>query len=74
MPDGDYPDSSDFSDICVGMPFQAYVGTPYQQSAVWATAVFPTEDEWDDGDRTLWCVAHENPVEQVTGSYRNSSR
>jgi hypothetical protein len=74
---GAYPTGADRTELfqqCIGDPFEDYVGVAYQSSAIYATGVIPDESEWDEGDTTVWCVAHEQDGSETTGSYRNSNR
>lgn len=62
-----------FFQVCVP-PFESYVGVPYEDSDLWASAITPSEDGWNDGDREFICHLHEEDESMVTGSQRNSNR
>ena len=36
--------------------FSAYVGEPYEDSRYWIEVFYPTEDGWDENDRTGLCT------------------
>lgn len=49
--------------------FEEYVGTPYDDSALYITVIRPSESTWGDGDRTVICVVNtENAATEMTGS------
>jgi Septum formation len=62
----DLDDSDDFpgadqvsqqaTEGCQGDRFEEYVGLPYNESKFVAQSVNPTEETWDNGDRTVICV------------------
>jgi hypothetical protein len=67
-----------FFEVCVP-PFEDYVGVPYEDSVLWASAITPTQAGWDDGDHEFVCHLHQDPgVDQIpdplTGSMRGSDR
>lgn len=77
--EGDFPGEEELAaagfDRCQGDLFEAWVGIPYVESAdVYASWVLPTADEWDDGGRTVLCVAHAQDRSPTTGSYEGAGR
>jgi hypothetical protein len=62
-----------FGDVCVP-PFESYVGVPYADSTLWASAITPTEEGWGEGDREFICHLHERDATPMSGSQRGSSR
>lgn len=49
--------------------FESYVGTAYDDSALYITVIRPSESTWGDGDRTVICVVNtENAATEMTGS------
>lgn len=62
-----------FFEICVP-PFEDYVGIAYAESELWASAIIPTEDGWNAGDREFTCHLHDERESMLTGSQRGSGR
>ena len=62
-----------FGEVCLP-PFEAYVGLPYEESVLYLSAITPTEDGWNQGDREFICYLFEQDEGMVTGSQRNSNR
>lgn len=62
-----------FGEVCVP-PFESYVGVPYADSVLWASAITPTEDGWDSGDHEFICHLHEEDTSMITGSQRGANR
>ncbi len=62
-----------FDAVCVGA-FESYVGMPYADSVLWASAITPTEDGWDSGDREFICHLHNEDTSPITGSQRGANR
>jgi Septum formation len=62
-----------FFDVCVP-PFKDYVGMPYEDSELWASAITPTESGWNDGDREFICHLHTEEADPLTESQRNANR
>ncbi len=55
--------------------FETYVGTAWDDSLVWLDVFTPTEEGWEDGDRTGICVLYQGDYESIvktTGSLRGS--
>jgi hypothetical protein len=73
-----YPATDDafeaaFGEVCVP-PFESYVGVPYVDSVLWASAITPTEDGWNSGDHEFICHLHEEDISPITGSQRGANR
>ncbi|MEO8509683.1 MAG: septum formation family protein [Chloroflexota bacterium] len=65
---GDEAVLSDADDQC-RPAFEEYVGTAYDDSALYITVIRPSESTWGDGDRTVICVVNtENAATEMTGS------
>jgi hypothetical protein len=68
-----------FTSICSG-PFETFVGTAYDDSALWATMITPSPSSFSDGDRGYICVLYEpdpdDPLDAVavTESMQGSNR
>lgn len=55
--------------------FEEYVGTPYDDSALFITVIRPSESTWGDGDRTVICVLNEEDADtEMTGSAQGSEQ
>jgi hypothetical protein len=59
-------------ELCVGEPFEDYVGTPYLRSALEIFTVYPTEETWDAGDREVSCLVIRPDGGDMTSSVRGS--
>lgn len=59
------------SDACVDA-FEAYVGRPYDESDLDITWYFPTRESWEDGDRSLKCIAISGDGDPLYQPVRNS--
>jgi hypothetical protein len=80
----EYPGESEIEafaeETCYGTQFDTYVGTPYAESAYYATWLTPTQQSWEEADdREVVCVLYQpedpnDPQEPapVTGSARDS--
>lgn len=62
-----------FGEVCIP-PFEDYVGIPYADSTLWASAITPTEDGWNDGDREFICHLHEEDASPLSESQRGAAR
>ena len=62
-----------FAEVCIP-PFEDYVGIPYADSTLWASAITPTQEGWNDGDREFICHLHEEDATEVTESQRGAAR
>jgi hypothetical protein len=55
--------------------FEAYVGTAYDDSALYITVIRPSESTWGEGDRTVICVVNtENAATELTGSVEGTEQ
>jgi hypothetical protein len=57
--------------------FEDYVGSIWEESQIWLNVFTPTQEGWEDGDRTGICVLYqgsEQSVDKTTGSLRGSGR
>lgn len=54
--------------------FNAFVGTPYEESDLDFFTFEPTEAGWRDGDRTVLCSVYAMDGSQLTGSARGAAR
>jgi hypothetical protein len=76
LPDGDFPGADAISaaslDGCLER-FEDFVGTPYPDSELYATWLFPTESSWGEDDREVVCVLFADG-EQLEGSMQGSGR
>lgn len=59
LDEGEFPGEDEMSiqaeDQCMPV-FEEYVGMQYQQSEIWVTTVFPSQETWDIGDREVLCL------------------
>jgi hypothetical protein len=62
-----------FEQVCVP-PFEEYVGVPYVDSELYASAITPTEEGWNSGDREFICHLHTETADMLTGSQRGANR
>jgi Septum formation len=62
-----------FGEVCVP-PFEDYVGIPYADSMLWASAITPTEEGWNAGDREFICYLHEERATMLSESQRGAAR
>ena len=71
------PADSAFEDGCVDR-FDAAIGTPYLESDIYVTPIYPSPQSWDQGDREVICYSFEfdaaGELAMVTGSVLNSGR
>ena len=73
LPDGDYPsDASTLGETLCPDNFDAYVGTPYLESSLYVTQLYPTPETWADGDRQIVCLIVEENGGELTGSAKDS--
>jgi hypothetical protein len=60
LDDGDFPGvdevSTQATEGCQGDRFEDYVGLDYPSSVFVVQTITPTEETWDNGDRTVICV------------------
>lgn len=70
---GDEAVKEDADAVCTPI-FEEYVGTPYEESALYVTVIRPSESTWSDGDRTVICVLHEEDESEMTGSAEGSEQ
>ena len=68
------------NDRCQGQAFTDYVGQAWDTSAIYSSAVSPSQDSWDNAnDREVVCLLVGAPLEdgsgfsQLTGSKQNSN-
>lgn len=59
------------SDACIDA-FEAYVGRPYDESDLDITWYVPSRESWEDGDRSLQCVAIRTDGDPLYQPVRNS--
>jgi hypothetical protein len=62
-----------FEEVCLG-PFEAYVGLPYEQSALWGWGLPPTRARWDRGDREFICYLYQYTETRMGESQRGANR
>lgn len=75
--DGTFPPDSQleaiFFEICEPS-FAAYVGEPWETSAIFGSMISPSEDSWSEGDREFICVLYDPDDTQLTESLRGANR
>ena len=52
-------------------PFEAYVGEPYAESPLDYVYLGPTQESWEEGDRSVLCVLYAADLAKLTGSARS---
>ena len=63
----------EFADqACEGTAFDRYVGSSYASSRYYATALIPSENTWEAGDREIVCMLYDPNDDALTDSARNS--
>lgn len=77
LPEGDYPAETVFEeyvkDNCL-TTFTAYVGKAYEESELDIYWLYPTDDAWRDGDRSVQCAVYHPRVARLTTSLKDSKR
>ncbi|WP_433698159.1 septum formation family protein [Nocardiopsis sp. CA-288880] len=78
LPEGDFPgtESVDASteEICYGDNFTDFVGVSYDESEIYAGALYPTEESWNQlDDREVACYLI-TQGEMVTGTLAGANR
>lgn len=77
MPDGDYPTEDAFQafvEANCATAFASYVGQSYELSKLEVLWFFPSDDGWDDGDRSLQCSLYDPANSQLTSSLKGSGQ
>ena len=72
-PEGPYPESSDTSALCIA-EFEPYVGISFQESEFGLHKMVPSEDAWDNGERTFYCALQSLDDSQLVGSAQGTAR
>lgn len=75
LPAGAYPPDSVFDaylETHCQPNFATYIGKAYADSALAMSWLAPTEDGWDEGDRTLQCVVWSPNQSRLTSSLKGS--
>ena len=54
--------------------FEGFVGIDYFESDLDLFSIVPTQESWDDGDRTVLCALFALDLSQLTGSMRGAAR
>ncbi|MBE1875183.1 septum formation family protein [Myceligenerans pegani] len=69
LANGEYPgekDVTDEADAFCESEFEAFVGLPYADSELYFWSFYPTEESWEQEDRTIQCVVQsEEPVTET---------
>lgn len=58
------------ADLACYDAFEGYVGMAYEESSIYYTLLYPTQQSWDADDRAIVCLLVGS--EQVTGSLQGS--
>jgi hypothetical protein len=77
LPEGAYPAEAVFEEFVAAncdSAFTAYVGKAYQDSDLDVYWMFPTDEGWRDGDRSIQCAVFHPRVNRLTASLRGSNR
>jgi hypothetical protein len=62
-----------FDTVCLP-PFEAFVGTPYLDSALYVRMITPSAESFEDGDREYICVLFDLEDAELTTSMEGSNR
>ena len=62
-----------FESICY-QPFESFVGVAYLDSALYASAITPSESSFADGDREYACVLYDPEDPELTASMEGANR
>jgi hypothetical protein len=77
MPEGSYPadEAMDafFEANCTGA-FDAYIGKAYADSKLEVFTLYPTEEAWRAGDRSMQCSAYHPTIHRLTKSLKGSAQ
>ncbi len=55
-------------------PFEAFVGTPYAESELYGSMITPSEESWNDGDRSFVCILYDPENPELTSSMQGANR
>ena len=67
-------DLSDYArDTCIDA-FEGYVGRSYEESELDTTELYPSEESWATGERTIVCFAISPDDEPLVGSVKDSKK
>ena len=67
-------DLSDYArDTCIDA-FEGYVGRSYEESELDTTELYPSEESWATGERTIACFAISPDDEPLVGSVKDSKK
>jgi hypothetical protein len=77
VPDGDtFPGQAVIdaeTEKCIGEPFTAFIGLPYQESVFSVLPFTPTAQSWEIGDREILCTVTD-PAGDTTGTLAGANR
>lgn len=71
LPDGSMPEGRAMEDAWVSgclSEFEPFVGSPFDSSTLDISAIYPTEDTWEGGDREVLCSVTPYSGESMEGS------
>jgi hypothetical protein len=74
--DADYPGDEEileYADTECQVPFEEFVGIPYEDSIWFITSVTPSAETWAEGDREIICTVALEDYSEVTGSAGGSA-
>ena len=77
MPEGAFPSEEAFSSFVetnCSPAFEAYIGKSFASSELDVSWLFPVEDAWRSGDRSIQCVVYDPQINRLTGSLKGSAR
>ncbi|UFU05925.1 septum formation family protein [Ruania halotolerans] len=77
LPDGDFPGTDGVQTAaeegCLGTEFENFVGTSYEESALYANFIGPTQETWDQADdREVLCIVFLDDGTTTTESFEGS--
>jgi Septum formation len=77
MGEGSYPTDDAFDTYVTqncNPAFGAYIGKAYDDSDLDIFSLFPTDDAWRSGDRTVQCAAYHPRIHRLTRSLRGTQQ
>jgi Septum formation len=77
MPPGDFPTDDGFNawlEANCAPAFEAYVGTPLENSELEVFWLSPTSEAWNAGERSIQCAINHPTIHRLTESFKGSGR
>ena len=77
LAEGSYPGEQALTEFVIDNcepAFGTYIGTAYLDSQLDFSWLYPSDDSWDDGDRSIQCAAYDPRNTRLTSSLRGSAQ